>query len=172
MIAHAQKPYFVFRRNGRDHLIGGGVSSVYYWQPRYAHQLLLLVVVMLFRGSEKGTGYPLHSPVSPSLPVPCVTVCHHISTGVYCQSDAVPYYSSACSTQSGETQSKKLQGTFLSPLSFLKSKKSRFMRKRCGVCVCVRGCGVCVCVCVGAVCVSVRVRARAHVRLQPFNQNN
>ena len=36
-----------------------------------------------FRGSVKGTGYPLHSPVSPSLPLTCVTVCHHISTGVY-----------------------------------------------------------------------------------------
>jgi len=31
-----------------------------------------------FRGSVKGTGYPLHLPVSPSL-----TVCHHISTGLY-----------------------------------------------------------------------------------------
>ena len=37
----------------------------------------------MFRGSLKGTGYPLHSPVSPSLPFPCVTVCHHISTGLY-----------------------------------------------------------------------------------------
>jgi len=37
----------------------------------------------MFRGSVKGTGYPLHSPVSPSLPHLCVTVCHHISTGVY-----------------------------------------------------------------------------------------
>ena len=36
-----------------------------------------------FRGSVKGTGYPFYSPVSPSLPLPCVTVCHHISTGVY-----------------------------------------------------------------------------------------
>jgi hypothetical protein len=36
----------------------------------------------MFRGSVKGTGYPLHSPVSPSLPLPCVTVCHHISTGL------------------------------------------------------------------------------------------
>jgi hypothetical protein len=36
-----------------------------------------------FRGSVKGTGYPLHSLVSPSLPLPCVTVCHHISTGLY-----------------------------------------------------------------------------------------
>jgi len=37
----------------------------------------------MFRGSAKGTGYPFHSPVSPSLPLPYVTVCHPISTGVY-----------------------------------------------------------------------------------------
>ena len=37
----------------------------------------------VIRGSVKGTGYPLHSPVSPSLPLLCVTVCQHISTGVY-----------------------------------------------------------------------------------------
>jgi len=37
----------------------------------------------MFRGSVKGTGYPLHSPVSRSLPLLCVTVCHHISTGPY-----------------------------------------------------------------------------------------
>ena len=37
----------------------------------------------MFRGSVKGTGYPFHSPVSPSLPVPCVTMCHHFSTGLY-----------------------------------------------------------------------------------------
>jgi len=37
----------------------------------------------IFRGSVKSTGYPLHSPVSPSLPLLCVTVCHHISTGLY-----------------------------------------------------------------------------------------
>ena len=37
----------------------------------------------MFRGSVKGIGYPLHSLVSPSLPIPCVTVCRHISTGLY-----------------------------------------------------------------------------------------
>ena len=37
----------------------------------------------MFRDSVKGTGYPFHSPVSPSLPLPCVTMCHHISTGLY-----------------------------------------------------------------------------------------
>jgi len=36
------------------------------------------------RGSVKGTGYQLHSPVSPSLPLPCVTVCHYVSSGLYC----------------------------------------------------------------------------------------
>jgi len=37
----------------------------------------------VFRGSVKGTGYPLHSPVSLSLPLPFVTACHYISTGPY-----------------------------------------------------------------------------------------
>jgi hypothetical protein len=37
--AHAQKPDFVFRRNGRVHLNRRGASgSVDYWQPRCAHQ--------------------------------------------------------------------------------------------------------------------------------------
>jgi len=40
------------------------------------------VVYTMCRDSMKGTGYPLHSPVSPSLPLPCVTWCHHISTEV------------------------------------------------------------------------------------------
>jgi hypothetical protein len=35
------------------------------------------------RGSVKSTGYSLHPSVSCSLPLPCVTVCHHISTGLY-----------------------------------------------------------------------------------------
>ena len=37
----------------------------------------------MFRDSVKDTGYPLHSPIFSSLPLPCFTVCHHISTGVY-----------------------------------------------------------------------------------------
>jgi len=36
-----------------------------------------------FRRSVKGTGYPLHSSLSPSFPLPCVTMCHHVSTGLY-----------------------------------------------------------------------------------------
>ena len=37
----------------------------------------------MFRSSVKSTGYPLHSPISLSLRLPCVTVYHHISTGIY-----------------------------------------------------------------------------------------
>jgi hypothetical protein len=37
----------------------------------------------MFRGSVKNTGYPLHSPVSSSPPFQCLTMCHHISTGLY-----------------------------------------------------------------------------------------
>jgi hypothetical protein len=57
-------------------------ASVDYWQARCARQRYNAGYTM-FQCSVKGTGYPLHSPVSPSLPHPCVTVCHHISTGVY-----------------------------------------------------------------------------------------
>jgi hypothetical protein len=45
----------------------------------------------VFRGSVKGTGYPLHSPVSPSLPLPCVTACHHISTGLLTVVESIPW---------------------------------------------------------------------------------
>jgi len=37
----------------------------------------------MFWSSVKSTGYSLHSPVSPTLHLPCVTVCHHVSTGLY-----------------------------------------------------------------------------------------
>ena len=48
----------------------------------------------MFRGSVKGAGYPLHSPVSTSLPLPCVTVCHHVSTGLYIVVQYVKIYRS------------------------------------------------------------------------------
>jgi hypothetical protein len=40
---------------------------------------------IMFRSSVKGTDYLLHSPVSPSLSLPRVTVCHHISAELYKQ---------------------------------------------------------------------------------------
>jgi hypothetical protein len=36
-----------------------------------------------FQNSVKGTGYPLNSSVIPSLSFTCVTVCHHVSNGLY-----------------------------------------------------------------------------------------
>jgi len=44
----------------------------------------------MFRGSVKGTGYPLHSPVSSSLPLTCDTVCHHVSIGLYSRQPLCP----------------------------------------------------------------------------------
>ena len=90
VMAHAQKPDCVFRGNGRIHL---------YRQGRHFSRLLSAEVCAsafivgsnagytMLRGGVKGTGYSLHSPVSPSLPLPCVTVCHHVSTGLYIHSN-------------------------------------------------------------------------------------
>jgi len=48
----------------------------------------------MFRGSLKSTGYTLRSPFSSSTPLPCVTVCHHISTGRISEVEAVGEYKS------------------------------------------------------------------------------
>jgi len=81
MMAHEQKPDFVFRRNGRVHLNWQGQQ----FSRLLAAELCASTVVMRDTPSSevvKSTGYPLHSPVSPSLLLPCVTVCHHFSTGL------------------------------------------------------------------------------------------
>jgi len=81
-MAHAQKPDFVFRRNGRVHLNrrgeGGSVQST--TGSRGVGISGSNAGYIMLRSSVKSTGYPLRSPVSPSPPLPCVTVCHHIST--------------------------------------------------------------------------------------------
>jgi hypothetical protein len=82
-MAHAQKPGFVFRRNGRVHLNRRGASVQSTTGSRGVRISSSNAEYTMFRGSVKSTGCPLHSPVSPSLPLPCVTVCHHISTGLY-----------------------------------------------------------------------------------------
>jgi len=85
-MAHAQKPDFVFRRNGRVRLNRRGRQfSRLLAAEVYASAFIIgsNAGYTMFRGSVKGTGYPLYSPVSPSLPLPCVTVYHQISTGVY-----------------------------------------------------------------------------------------
>jgi hypothetical protein len=82
-MAHAQKPHCVFRRNGRVHLNRRGASVQSTTGSRVVRINGSNAGYTMFRASVKCTGCPLHPPVSPSLPLPCVTVCHHISTGLY-----------------------------------------------------------------------------------------
>jgi hypothetical protein len=81
--AHAQEPGFVFRRNGTSPFKSAGASV----QSTAGSQDVRIsgsnAGYTMFRGSVKSTGYPNYSPLSPSLLLPCVTVCHHISTGPY-----------------------------------------------------------------------------------------
>ena len=82
MMAHAQKPRFVFRRKGRVHLNRQGRQ----FSRLLAAEVCASAVVMLDTRSEvvwRVLATHSNLPVSPSLPLPCITVCHHISTGLY-----------------------------------------------------------------------------------------
>ena len=82
-MAHAQKPDFVFRLNGPSPFKSAGGASVHSTTGSRGVRIIgSNAGYTMFRGSVKGTGYPPHSPVYPSLPLPCVTVCHHISAGL------------------------------------------------------------------------------------------
>jgi len=81
-MADAQKRDFVFRRNGRVPWNRRGTSVQLTADSRGVRFSGSNAGYTMFPGSVKGTGYPLHSPVSPSLLHPCVTVCHHVSTGL------------------------------------------------------------------------------------------
>ena len=72
-----QKPDFVFRRNGRFNLNrpGGGGQYSRLLAARGVRISGSNVGYIVFRGSVKGTGYPLHSPVSPFTSTP---VCHRV----------------------------------------------------------------------------------------------
>ena len=85
----AQKPDFVFRRKGRVYLNRQGASVQSTTGSRGVRISGTNAGYTVFRSSVKSTGYPFLSPVSPSLTLPRVTVCHHISTGVYPSSAAV-----------------------------------------------------------------------------------
>jgi len=76
VMAHAHKPDFVFRRNGRVHLNRRWASVQSTIGSRGVRISGSNAGYTMFRGSVKGTGYPIHSPVSPSLPTrasPCAT---------------------------------------------------------------------------------------------------
>ena len=83
VMAHAQKPDLAFLRNGWVHLNRLGASVQSTTGSRGVRISGSNAGYTMFCGSVKSTGYPLHSPVSTSLPLPCVNVCHRISTGAY-----------------------------------------------------------------------------------------
>jgi len=86
VMAHAQKPDLVFQRNGRVHLnwrAGGGGQFSRLLAAEVCASAVVMVVMLDASCSEvecKTTGYTLHSHVSPSFPLPCVTACHQVST--------------------------------------------------------------------------------------------
>ena len=102
-MAYAQKPDFVFRLNGRVHLIRQGRQ----FSRILAAEVCASAVVLLDTPCSEVVWRVLatHSIrlVSPSLPLPCVTVCYHISTRVYFLTDykrTSPFKSAGASVQS------------------------------------------------------------------------
>jgi len=86
VMAHAQKPDSVFRRKEQVHLNRRGVGGGPVQSTAGSRGVRVCggnAGYTMFRGSVKGSGYPLHSSVSPSISLPCVTVCYHISTVLY-----------------------------------------------------------------------------------------
>ena len=69
-MAHAQKPYFVFRAKGTRPFKSAGASVQSTTGSRGERISGSNAGYTIFRGSVKGTDYPLHSPVSPSLRPP------------------------------------------------------------------------------------------------------
>jgi len=61
---HAQKPDLVFRRNGRVHFKSAEASVQSTTGSRGVRISGSNAGYTMFRGSVKGTGYPLHSPIS------------------------------------------------------------------------------------------------------------
>ena len=88
VMAHEQKPDLVFHGKGRVHLNRRGSQFSRLLTAEVCASAVVMVVMLDTPCSEvewKTTGYPLHSPVSPSLPLPCVTVYHQVSTELYHQ---------------------------------------------------------------------------------------
>ena len=72
-MVHAQGTHFVFRRNGRVHLNRPGASVQSTTGSRVVRISGSNAGYTMFRGSVKGTGYPLHSPVHLNRPVGITT---------------------------------------------------------------------------------------------------
>jgi len=83
VLGQEDKPDLVFRRNRRVQIKSAEVSVQSTTGSRGVRISGSNAGYTVFRGNVKGTGYPLHSTVSPSLPLAFVTVCYYISTGLY-----------------------------------------------------------------------------------------
>jgi hypothetical protein len=85
VMAHAQKPDFVFRRNRRVHLNRPGEGGQF--SRLLAGELCTsacrVCTVLLVQACVDAYWLPTPFSCFPLLLHPCVTVCHHISTGVY-----------------------------------------------------------------------------------------
>jgi hypothetical protein len=82
-MSHAQKSDFFFRRKRKSPFKLAGASVQSTTGSRGVRISGSNAGYLMFQGSVKSTGYPLHSPVFPLLPQLYVTVCHRISTGLY-----------------------------------------------------------------------------------------
>ena len=109
MMAHAQKPDFVFRRKRTSPFKSAEASVQSTTGSRGVRISGSNAGYTMFRGTVKGTGYPLHSPVTPSLPLPCVTVCHHISKTVYLPVGQTILYENSPVQNGDVTQRKEVQ---------------------------------------------------------------
>ena len=90
-MAQAQKREFIFPRNRIVHLNRWGPQFIRLLAVEECGSVVVMIVMLDRPRSEvkwNCTGYPLHSPVSPSLPLPCVTVCHQVPNELYQQSSA------------------------------------------------------------------------------------
>jgi len=86
MMAHAQKTRFRLSAKRTSPFKSAGASVQSTTGGRALHislQGLYCLCKPVFCSHVTPTGYPLHSLVFPLLLLPCVTVCHHISTGLY-----------------------------------------------------------------------------------------
>ena len=82
-MAHAHKSDFVFQRNGRVHLNRRGESVQSNTGCRGVRVSGQTLARPCSEVEYNSSGYPLQSPISPSLPLSSVTVCHHVSNGLY-----------------------------------------------------------------------------------------
>jgi len=83
------------KRTSPFKLTGGGEGQFSWLLAAEVFTSVAVMVVMLdtpcFAVECNPTGYKLHSSISPSLPLPYVTVCRQVSTALYCVGKHVRY---------------------------------------------------------------------------------